>query len=181
MRHARSLSQVKTLSEVLARSCYFLATPSLETQATALACMRDCVVKLASAGADAGEGRQLDPDRPFSCRSSCRHHVDEYYLVSSVKHSSMVHMMLRPPQTARLRVCYNIVLFFLIVIHTYAWPRLASPRCACMGGCTGGRVVARAPRASRRARTASWCLLPSTQQAQQAVNSHLFGYGKAVL
>eukprot|EP00752_Nemacystus_decipiens_P012189 g10806.t2 len=45
--------EVKTLSEVLARSCHFLANPSLETQATALACMRDCVVKLASAGADA--------------------------------------------------------------------------------------------------------------------------------
>eukprot|EP00903_Cladosiphon_okamuranus_P012353 g11582.t1 len=45
--------EVKTLSEVLARSCHFLATPSLETQAMALACMRDCVVKLASAGADA--------------------------------------------------------------------------------------------------------------------------------
>lgn len=90
--------------------------------------MRDCVVKLASAGADAGEGRQLDPDRPFSCRSSCRHHVDEYYLVSSVKHSSMVHMMLRPPRTARLRVCYNIVLFFLLSythMRGLAWPRLA--------------------------------------------------------
>lgn len=47
--------QVKTLSEVLARSCHFLATPSLETQALALGCMRDCVLKLASAGADAGE------------------------------------------------------------------------------------------------------------------------------
>ncbi|CAM9692403.1 unnamed protein product, partial [Ectocarpus sp. 8 AP-2014] len=45
--------EVKTLSEVLARSCHFLATPSLETQALALACMRDCVLKLASAGADA--------------------------------------------------------------------------------------------------------------------------------
>lgn len=51
--------QVKTLSEVLARSCHFLATPSLETQALALACMRDCVVKLASAGADAGERVRL--------------------------------------------------------------------------------------------------------------------------
>lgn len=47
--------QVKTLSEVLSRSCHFLATPSLHTQALALACMRDCVLKLASAGADAGE------------------------------------------------------------------------------------------------------------------------------
>ncbi|CAM9135285.1 unnamed protein product [Scytosiphon promiscuus] len=45
--------EVKTLSEVLSRSCHFLATPSLETQALALACMRDCVLKLASAGADA--------------------------------------------------------------------------------------------------------------------------------
>ncbi|CAM9675898.1 unnamed protein product [Ectocarpus fasciculatus] len=45
--------EVKTLSEVLARSCHFLATPSLETQALALGCMRDCVLKLASAGADA--------------------------------------------------------------------------------------------------------------------------------
>ncbi|CAM9393588.1 unnamed protein product [Hapterophycus canaliculatus] len=45
--------EVKTLSEVLARSCHFLATPSLETQATALACIRDCVVKLSTAGADA--------------------------------------------------------------------------------------------------------------------------------
>ncbi|CAM9532484.1 unnamed protein product [Ectocarpus sp. 13 AM-2016] len=45
--------EVKTLSEVLARSCHFLATPSLEMQALALACMRECVLKLASAGADA--------------------------------------------------------------------------------------------------------------------------------
>lgn len=51
----RSMRQVKTLSEVLSRSCHFLATPSLQIQALALACMRDCVRKLASAGADAGE------------------------------------------------------------------------------------------------------------------------------
>ena len=50
---------MKTLGEVLSRSCHFLATPSLETQALALACMRDCVVKLASAGADAGEAWML--------------------------------------------------------------------------------------------------------------------------
>lgn len=46
--------QVKIISEVLSRSCHFLATPSLESQASALGCVRDCVLKLATAGVEPG-------------------------------------------------------------------------------------------------------------------------------
>lgn len=53
------------LSEVLSRSCHFLSTPSLETQASALACMRDCVLKLATAGADAGAIRAIADKKSF--------------------------------------------------------------------------------------------------------------------
>ncbi|CAM9425346.1 unnamed protein product, partial [Discosporangium mesarthrocarpum] len=45
-------AEVKILSEVLTRCCSLLATPVLMTQAQALACVRECILKLASTGAE---------------------------------------------------------------------------------------------------------------------------------